>query len=36
MLHTQWELNQVDNAGMMDKVNFFRWNRRLNGWGSVK
>ncbi|MGI5398458.1 polymorphic toxin-type HINT domain-containing protein [Streptomyces sp. CA-135486] len=33
---TQWELLEVDKAGMMDKVDFYRWNRRLDGWGKVK
>ncbi|MEU1729778.1 RHS repeat-associated core domain-containing protein [Streptosporangium sp. NPDC020145] len=35
LLHTQWELLQVDAAGIMDQVNFFRWNRRLNDWAGV-
>jgi hypothetical protein len=32
---TQWELLEVDKAGMMDKVDFYRWNRRLEGWGKA-
>lgn len=36
LLHTQWELLQVDDAGMMGQVDFYRFNRRLNGWGLLK
>ncbi|MCG5442616.1 DUF6531 domain-containing protein [Micromonospora sp. NIE79] len=34
-LHTQWELLQVDAAGIMDKVDFFRFNRRFDEWRKV-
>jgi hypothetical protein len=34
--HTQWELLQLANAGLMDKVHFYRWNRRLGDWGRVE
>jgi hypothetical protein len=36
LLHTQWELLQVDAAGMMGKVDFYRWNRRLGDWAMAK
>lgn len=35
-LNTQWELMQVADAGMMDSVDFYRWNRRVNDWVTVK
>ncbi|MGW1282033.1 polymorphic toxin-type HINT domain-containing protein [Streptomyces tsukubensis] len=35
-LHTQWELLQVSDAGIMDKVDFYRWNRRAEDWTQVK
>ncbi|MGW6935388.1 polymorphic toxin-type HINT domain-containing protein [Lentzea sp. NPDC054927] len=34
--HTQWELLQVNAAGMMDKVDFYRWNGRIGDWVLVK
>ncbi|MFE7332669.1 hypothetical protein ACFU8W_49180 [Streptomyces sp. NPDC057565] len=30
---TQWELVQIDDAGLMGKVDFYRWNRRLGAYG---
>ncbi|MQY06206.1 hypothetical protein ACRB68_42920 [Actinomadura sp. RB68] len=35
LLDTQWELLEVDAAGMMDRVNFYRFNRRLNDWAPL-
>ncbi|WP_237407932.1 ricin-type beta-trefoil lectin domain protein [Streptomyces sp. M2CJ-2] len=35
-LHTQWELMEVDAAGLMGKVDFYRWNRRAENWTGVK
>lgn len=35
-LHTQWELMQVDAAGLMGQVDFYRWNRRADNWTGVK
>jgi hypothetical protein len=34
--HTQWELLQVAKAGMMDKVEFYRWNKKLEDWVRVQ
>lgn len=36
MMATQWELIQIADAGLMDKVDFYRWNRRLGSYGKVK
>jgi hypothetical protein len=36
LLATQWELLQIDNAGLMDKVDFYRWNNKLQDWVQVK
>lgn len=33
---TQWELIQIDDAGLMDKVDFYRWNKRLGAYAKVK
>jgi hypothetical protein len=35
LLATQWELLQVHEAGLMGKVDFFRFNRKLGGWGKL-
>ena len=35
LLATQWELLQVHAAGLMDRVDFFKFNRRLNSWGQL-
>lgn len=35
LLATQWELLEVHAGGVMDKVDFFRFNRRLGGWGKL-
>ncbi|GAA2685534.1 hypothetical protein GCM10010400_57130 [Streptomyces aculeolatus] len=32
---TQWELIQVHKAGLMDKVDFYRWNRKFDEWRPV-
>ncbi|MFI5839644.1 DNRLRE domain-containing protein [Catenuloplanes sp. NPDC051500] len=32
---TQWELDQVGKAGVMDKVEFYRYNRKLGRWAGV-
>ncbi|MFJ6348093.1 ricin-type beta-trefoil lectin domain protein [Streptomyces sp. NPDC092046] len=34
-LATQWELVQVADAGLMDTVDFYRWNRRFNEYRRV-
>ncbi|QFG26876.1 hypothetical protein F7P10_06300 [Actinomadura sp. WMMB 499] len=36
LLDTQWELLQVDDAGLMGKVDFYRWNRRSEQWARVE
>jgi RHS repeat-associated protein len=36
LMATQWELLQVHHAGLMDQVDFYRWNRKLNDWGAVR
>ncbi|MFD5872478.1 LamG-like jellyroll fold domain-containing protein [Streptomyces sp. NPDC060322] len=33
---TQWELVQIDDAGLMSNVDFYRWNKRLGAYGKVK
>ncbi|WP_262008174.1 ricin-type beta-trefoil lectin domain protein [Streptomyces sp. FIT100] len=33
---TQWELVEIDKAGLMGQVDFYRWNRRLGAYGKVK
>ncbi|WP_327290212.1 putative T7SS-secreted protein [Streptomyces sp. NBC_01198] len=30
---TQWELVQMHEHGIMDKVDFYRWSRKINTWG---
>jgi RHS repeat-associated protein len=35
LLATQWELLQVHEAGLMGKVDFFRFNRKLGDWGKL-
>ncbi|MFJ8667418.1 ricin-type beta-trefoil lectin domain protein [Streptomyces sp. NPDC093600] len=36
LMWTQWELLQVHQAGLMDSVDFYRWNRRQEDWTKVK
>ncbi|MEV4945755.1 hypothetical protein [Streptomyces sp. NPDC053755] len=33
---TQWELLRVHQAGLMDSVDFYRWNRRREDWTKVE
>lgn len=33
---TQWELLQLEGAGLLDKVNFYRWNTKLGAWSPVR
>jgi hypothetical protein len=33
---TQWELLQIANAGLMDKVDFYRYNRKHKEWRRVE
>ncbi|AGZ39027.1 YD repeat-containing protein [Actinoplanes friuliensis DSM 7358] len=35
IMHTQWELLQVADAGLLDSVDFYRWNRKTSDWGKL-
>jgi hypothetical protein len=35
LMHTQWELLQIADAGLLDKVSFFRFNRKLGAWAKL-
>jgi hypothetical protein len=35
LLDTQWELLEIDRLGMMDSVDFYRFNRKLGDWAKL-